>query len=77
MDQTAEQVIRYAIDGTLLGRRGEGGVYQCSGGDDEWVAIDRGRDPMTPADLQRAIQRLPILSRTPEGLLIARLIPSP
>jgi crotonobetainyl-CoA:carnitine CoA-transferase CaiB-like acyl-CoA transferase len=44
---TAEQVIRYAIDGTLLGRRGEGGVYKCAG-DDEWVAIDRRSDPMSP-----------------------------
>jgi crotonobetainyl-CoA:carnitine CoA-transferase CaiB-like acyl-CoA transferase len=46
---TAEQVIRYAIDDTLLGRRGAGGVYQCAG-DDQWVAIDRTRDPMTPDD---------------------------
>ena len=38
---TADQVIRYAIDGTLLDRRGEGGVYRCEG-DDAWVAIDRG-----------------------------------
>ena len=37
---TAEQVIRYSIDGTLLGRRGEGGVYRCAG-DDAWVAVDR------------------------------------
>jgi crotonobetainyl-CoA:carnitine CoA-transferase CaiB-like acyl-CoA transferase len=43
---TADQVIRYAIDGTLLGRRGEGGVYRCEG-DDAWVAVDRARDPMT------------------------------
>ena len=28
---TAEQVIRYAIDGTLLGRRGAGGVYRVRG----------------------------------------------
>jgi crotonobetainyl-CoA:carnitine CoA-transferase CaiB-like acyl-CoA transferase len=47
---TAEQVIRYSIDGTLLGRRGEGGVYKCAGGDDEWVAIDLARDPMAPAE---------------------------
>jgi crotonobetainyl-CoA:carnitine CoA-transferase CaiB-like acyl-CoA transferase len=45
---TAEQVIRYAIDGALLDRRGAGGVYACAG-DDAWVAIDRARDPM-PAD---------------------------
>jgi crotonobetainyl-CoA:carnitine CoA-transferase CaiB-like acyl-CoA transferase len=42
---TAEQVIRYAIDGTLSDRRGSGGVYRCTG-DDAWVAIDRERDPM-------------------------------
>jgi crotonobetainyl-CoA:carnitine CoA-transferase CaiB-like acyl-CoA transferase len=46
---TAEQVIRYAIDGTLLGRRGAGGVYACAGSD-AWVAIDRATDPMTPED---------------------------
>jgi len=46
---TAEQVIRYSDDGTLLGRRGEGGVYRCAG-DDAWVAIDRDRDPMRPAE---------------------------
>ncbi|HEV7526701.1 MAG TPA: CoA transferase, partial [Acidimicrobiia bacterium] len=44
---TAEQVIRYSIDGTMLERRGAGGVYACTG-DDAWVAIDRERDPMTP-----------------------------
>ena len=46
---TADQVIRYSIDGTLAGRRGAGGVYQTTG-DDEWVAVDRDEDPMTPAD---------------------------
>jgi crotonobetainyl-CoA:carnitine CoA-transferase CaiB-like acyl-CoA transferase len=45
---TADQVIRYAIDGTLLDRRGEGGVYRCQG-DDAWVAVDRRTDPMAPA----------------------------
>src|SRR5262245_5987030 len=61
---TAEQVIRYAADGTLLGRRGAGGVYRCAG-DDAWVAIDQARDPIagderaewcaarTPADAAR------------------------
>jgi crotonobetainyl-CoA:carnitine CoA-transferase CaiB-like acyl-CoA transferase len=49
---TAEQVIRYAIDGELLGRRGEGGVYRCRG-EDEWVAVDRSRDPL-PADERAA-----------------------
>jgi crotonobetainyl-CoA:carnitine CoA-transferase CaiB-like acyl-CoA transferase len=43
---TAEQVIQYAIDGTLSDRRGAGGVYRCAG-DDAWVAIDRARDPMS------------------------------
>jgi crotonobetainyl-CoA:carnitine CoA-transferase CaiB-like acyl-CoA transferase len=46
---TAEQVIRYSVDGTLLGRRGEGGVYRCDG-DDAWVAVDRARDPATPEE---------------------------
>jgi crotonobetainyl-CoA:carnitine CoA-transferase CaiB-like acyl-CoA transferase len=46
---TADQVIRYAIDGTLLERRGEGGVYRCEG-DDAWVALDRATDPMPPAE---------------------------
>jgi crotonobetainyl-CoA:carnitine CoA-transferase CaiB-like acyl-CoA transferase len=46
---TAEQVIRYAIDGTLLDRRGAGGVYQCDG-DNAWVAVDRARDPMTEGE---------------------------
>lgn len=49
---TAEQVIRYAIDGTMLERRGEGGVYRCRG-DDAWVAIDLHADPMT-ADARAA-----------------------
>jgi crotonobetainyl-CoA:carnitine CoA-transferase CaiB-like acyl-CoA transferase len=47
---TAEQVIRYAIDGTLLDRRGTGGVYRALG-DDAWVAVDLGSDPMA-ADLR-------------------------
>ena len=57
---TAEQVIRYSIDGTLAERRGAGGVYQCVGGD-AWVAIDRARDPMTPAERAEWCA-----SRTPE-----------
>jgi crotonobetainyl-CoA:carnitine CoA-transferase CaiB-like acyl-CoA transferase len=46
---TAEQVIRYSIDGSLSGRRGSGGVYRCQG-DDAWVAIDRTRDPVPPEE---------------------------
>ncbi|MCU1429510.1 MAG: putative acyl-CoA transferase/carnitine dehydratase [Actinomycetia bacterium] len=49
---TGEQVVRYAIDGVLLGRRGEGGVYRGTG-DDEWVAVDRDRDPMSPDERAR------------------------
>ena len=30
---------------TLVGRRGEGGVYRCAGAD-EWIAVDRTRDPL-------------------------------
>jgi crotonobetainyl-CoA:carnitine CoA-transferase CaiB-like acyl-CoA transferase len=44
---TADQVIRYSMDGTLLDRRGEGGVYRCAG-EDRWVAVDRERDPLSP-----------------------------
>jgi len=43
---TAEQVIRYSIDGTLLDRRGTGGVYRALG-DDAWIAVDLASDPMT------------------------------
>jgi crotonobetainyl-CoA:carnitine CoA-transferase CaiB-like acyl-CoA transferase len=43
---TAEQVIRYSIDGELVGRRGAGGVYACEG-EDAWVAVDRTRDPLS------------------------------
>src|SRR4029078_3708157 len=42
---TAEQVIRYAIDGTLFDRRGTGGVYRTAG-EDEWVSVDVATDPM-------------------------------
>jgi crotonobetainyl-CoA:carnitine CoA-transferase CaiB-like acyl-CoA transferase len=42
---TAEQVIRYSIDGKLFDRRGSQGVYGCAGAD-EWVAVDRDRDPL-------------------------------
>ncbi len=38
---TAEQVIRYSVDGTLVDRRGEGGVYECAT-TTTWVAVDRG-----------------------------------
>ena len=48
---TAEQVISYAIDGTLLDRRGTAGVY-ATAGDDEWVMVDVTSDPMPAA--QRA-----------------------
>jgi crotonobetainyl-CoA:carnitine CoA-transferase CaiB-like acyl-CoA transferase len=46
---TAEQVIRYSADGTLLGRRGAGGVYRCAG-DDEWVAVSAAHDPLAPGE---------------------------
>jgi crotonobetainyl-CoA:carnitine CoA-transferase CaiB-like acyl-CoA transferase len=58
---TAEQVIRASVDGTLLGRRGEGGVYRGAG-DDAWVAVDRFADTMTPDE--RAAW---CASRTPEA----------
>ena len=43
---TAEQVVRYAIDGALVDRRGAGGVYRTLG-DDDWVAVDREHDPLS------------------------------
>jgi crotonobetainyl-CoA:carnitine CoA-transferase CaiB-like acyl-CoA transferase len=43
---SAEQVIRYSIDGTLGGRRGAGGVYPCA--DDAWLAVDTDADPLDP-----------------------------
>jgi crotonobetainyl-CoA:carnitine CoA-transferase CaiB-like acyl-CoA transferase len=46
---TADQVIRYSIDGTMVDRRGAGGVYQTLG-DDDWVAVDRRQDPLPPAE---------------------------
>jgi crotonobetainyl-CoA:carnitine CoA-transferase CaiB-like acyl-CoA transferase len=46
---TAEQVIRYAIDGSLMDRRGTAGAYQALG-EDTWLAIDVNKDPMAPAD---------------------------
>jgi crotonobetainyl-CoA:carnitine CoA-transferase CaiB-like acyl-CoA transferase len=46
---TAEQVIRYAIDGSLFERRGTGGVYRTAG-EDEWVSVDLGADPMSPEE---------------------------
>ena len=46
---TADQVIRYAIDGSVADRRGAGGVYATIG-DDDWVSVDRGDDPLSPDD---------------------------
>jgi crotonobetainyl-CoA:carnitine CoA-transferase CaiB-like acyl-CoA transferase len=46
---TADQVIRYAIDGTVAERRGAGGVY-ATAGDDDWVSVDRESDPLSPGD---------------------------
>ena len=46
---TADQVIRYAIDGSVANRRGAGGVYATIG-DDDWVSVDRGDDPLSPDD---------------------------
>jgi crotonobetainyl-CoA:carnitine CoA-transferase CaiB-like acyl-CoA transferase len=57
---TAEQVIRYAIDGRLAARRGSEGVYRCAG-EDAWVAVDRTRDPMPPDERARWCA-----SRTPD-----------
>ena len=52
---TAEQVIRYAIDGTLLDRRGTGGVYRARG-DDAWVAVDRRVRPDAARGARRVVR---------------------
>ena len=70
---TADQVIRYAIDGTLLERRGAGGVYRCVG-DDAWVAIDRDHDPMTPGGADRVV-RDPHSPTTPPAMRSRRASP--
>ena len=70
---TAEQVIRYSIDGTLLGRRGVRGVYRCAG-EDAWIALDDTRDEMSPAERSAWCT-----TRTPEEAakeLVARGIPA-
>jgi crotonobetainyl-CoA:carnitine CoA-transferase CaiB-like acyl-CoA transferase len=46
---TAEQVIRYQLDGKLFDRRGTDGVYRVQG-DDAWIAVDLGTDPMSRAE---------------------------
>ncbi len=75
---TAEQVIRFSIDGTLLGRRGEGGVYRCAG-EDEWVAVDRARDPLdTGARAQWCATRSPADAATAlraQGVPAAAMVP--
>ncbi len=43
---TADQVIRYQRTGDVGGRRGTHGVFRCAG-DDQWIAIDDARDPMS------------------------------
>ena len=58
---TAEQVIRYAIDGTLLDRRGTGGVYRALG-DDAWVAVDLG----VRSDARRGARRSGARRATPK-----------
>jgi crotonobetainyl-CoA:carnitine CoA-transferase CaiB-like acyl-CoA transferase len=46
-------VAEFSAYGELLGRRGEGGVYRCEGDGEQWVAVDRGSDPL-PADERAA-----------------------
>lgn len=70
---TADQVIRYSINGTLLDRHGSPGVYRCEG-DDAWIAVAVERDPM-PAGERAAW----CASRTPEAaveMLAASGIPA-
>ena len=46
---TAEQVIGFSIDGTMLDRRGTTGAYATLG-EDQWVAIDLASDPMPASE---------------------------
>ena len=62
---TAEQVIRYSIDGTLLDRHGTPGVYRCKG-DDAWVAVAVDRDPLPAAEREAWCA-----TRTPEAAVEA------
>jgi crotonobetainyl-CoA:carnitine CoA-transferase CaiB-like acyl-CoA transferase len=66
---TAEQVIRYAIDGTLFDRRGTGGVYRALG-DDEWLSVDIGSDPMDRRGTRRVgARRVPRPTPSPSSRL--------
>ncbi|MFM8971044.1 MAG: CaiB/BaiF CoA transferase family protein, partial [Actinomycetota bacterium] len=75
---TAEQVIRYSADGTLLGRRGSSGVYRCAG-DDAWVAIDAASDPLAgEARAQWCATRTPAEAEADArtaGLIAAAMVP--
>ncbi len=76
---TAEQVIRYAIDGTLFDRRGTGGVYR-SLGEDEWVSVDLGADPMPAGERAAWCEKRPAADAVAElraaGVPAAAMVPA-
>jgi len=79
---TAEQVIDFSAHGRLVGRRGEGGVYRCEGNGEgeEWVAVDRARDPL-PAEERAAwcAPRSPdaaVKELLAEGIPAAAMVPA-
>jgi crotonobetainyl-CoA:carnitine CoA-transferase CaiB-like acyl-CoA transferase len=47
---TAEQVIEFSAHGRVAPRRGDGGVYRCEGEAEQWIAVDRASDPLSPAE---------------------------
>ncbi len=71
---TADQVLRYQLTGDVGGRRGAGGVYRCAGGDNEWVAVARERDPIDES--QRAAWCATRTKEAAASELIAQGIPA-
>ena len=76
---TAEQVIRYAIDGTLLDRRGAGGVYRDRRATTSGSRVDRDRRPdvtrragRVVRDAHRRRTRPP--SCAPQGIAAAAMV---
>ncbi|MGQ0824192.1 MAG: CoA transferase [Actinomycetota bacterium] len=70
---TAAQVIRYAVDGRVVGRRGEHGVYECTE-PDTWIAVDEARDPLGSDDRARWCAARP--AATAAGELRASGVPA-
>ena len=76
---TAEQVIRYAIDGTVSERRGEHGVYECAE-PDSWIAVDTLRDSMAAAERAVWCKARPVdeaeTALRADGIPASRMVPA-